>query len=293
MKEQLARAAGLTDEFFELMSDEVLLQNLASIHDQLDQFINCMEKEFEPLRQELDTYLSHGQINFELLPLIVTKGMKLVFVDEETDDMLAVRVEEVRIDYDSDNGDFTQVEPVSFVVSASHYSWQGEGYTRIYKTRSIMFFNGTMPISDVPWKVLSPEVEKELTERGRIYCQYSGVFHVYNNGPIGGKGRAIVDIEKLPNGTAAELMDPYSFMPPQQPRRVRNSDWGGYSGAPPPDVQMKLEVKKILSNDELCLLPPTVTGFMLKDKRWVSMRVTALSPVKFDERIWDHLVLDA
>jgi hypothetical protein len=47
-----------------------------------------------------------------------------------------------------------------------------------------------------------------------------------------------------------------------------------------------------LAEDQLHFLPPEVYGFNLIQKRWVSFLVDDVEPVVFDEKAWDHLVLD-
>ncbi|KAK7467704.1 hypothetical protein VKT23_004756 [Stygiomarasmius scandens] len=60
---------------------------------------------------------------------------------------------------------------------------------------------------------------------------------------------------------------------------------GGY------DCDMNTKVPE-LAEEKLHFLPPEVYGFNLKTKKWTQFLVDEIQPVMFDEKAWDHLVLD-
>ena len=48
------------------------------------------------------------------------------------------------------------------------------------------------------------------------------------------------------------------------------------------------------TDDDLELfLPPEVHGFNLTTKQWLSFELKRLEPMVFDDKAWDHLVLDS
>ncbi|KAK7467706.1 hypothetical protein VKT23_004758 [Stygiomarasmius scandens] len=143
-----------------------------------------------------------------------------------------------------------------FAVTAVTNFWDGSDYETKEDILTIAEFEGTSEISEFPFKHLDSKMEKKLTARGRKYVALAGVHYRRFRGD-----RVMID------------------------RMAYNSEPRGY------DRDISIEIPELVE-EELHFLPPQVYGFNLSAKKWQHFFVDEIEPVVFDEKAWDHLVLE-
>ncbi|KAF9226799.1 P-loop containing nucleoside triphosphate hydrolase protein [Gyrodon lividus] len=166
--------------------------------------------------------------------------------------------------YYSDDGSeltaFTLTEAVydsdmsSFMIYGKRLCWDGFAYAKEPVNYTILKYPGTKAITDLACKILSDDVRETLAARGKRYAALSGVHYRCCDGR-----RIVVD-------------------------RVAYDDRGAY-------LNTSDEIPQV-SEEDLDLLPGKVYGFDIQKKTWESFDVDDIGPVTFDEKAWDHLVLD-
>ncbi|KDQ49904.1 hypothetical protein JAAARDRAFT_200418 [Jaapia argillacea MUCL 33604] len=152
-----------------------------------------------------------------------------------------------------------------FVIEGTTYVWDGDEYTKSSITRQIRSFPGSLGLEYLSCKVLTPELEAKLTERGQLYTTLSGVHYKQYN-----KERVIVD-RCAWNSEQTYNAEPWICHPNGN---VSLTDPSRSNNKAVPKIDEKL----------LYLLPP---------ETWTKFAVEDLEPVIFDENAWDHLVIDA
>ncbi|KAK0236435.1 P-loop containing nucleoside triphosphate hydrolase protein [Armillaria nabsnona] len=161
--------------------------------------------------------------------------------------------------------------PVAFVIKKRSYEtlnnvrflnvsgyglyWDGYAYDYRKIEAQIKSFKGTTEASSLPIIHLTPELKEKLIKRGRIYASFSGLHYTTYEGK-----RVIVDVLAYDN-QSGYIRDPNQNIPE-------------------------------VDEEELHLLPTKVYGFNLGTKEWTHFLVEHLKPVVFDDKAWDHLVLD-
>ncbi|KAG2141658.1 P-loop containing nucleoside triphosphate hydrolase protein [Suillus cothurnatus] len=143
-----------------------------------------------------------------------------------------------------------------FVLNGETTKWDGCNYTNETKTFSIPKYDGTVELSKLPCKIMTDDVRAKLTARGNLYRSFSGGFHYKSY-----KGSRIV-------------IDECEF--------VKSEGYSCNTAETIPDVP---EGK----HDQL---PAFVNGFELKSKQWKPFHVENIDDIRFDEKAWDHLVVD-
>lgn len=138
-------------------------------------------------------------------------------------------------------------------------SWDGRKYINEKRTFSIPQYDGTTELSKLPCKVMTDDVRAKLIARGKLYASFSGGFHYKSY-----KGNRIV-IDRRAYNDRTNLKN-----------RKRDPD------EKIPDVP----------EGKYDQLPASVYGFDLKSKTWQSYSVEEISDIMFDEKAWDHLVID-
>lgn len=141
-------------------------------------------------------------------------------------------------------------------LSGSAYRWDGRYYEETPVDCYVGSYHGTKDLNSLPCQPLTPETEAALMARGLLYTALSGChYRSYH------KDRIIVD-------------------------RIGYDCRKGY------DRDTNEEIPEF-PKENLWLLPGSVYGFNLTKKVWSVFSVTEIGPVSFDEKAWDHLVLDA
>ncbi|KAG2156420.1 P-loop containing nucleoside triphosphate hydrolase protein [Suillus clintonianus] len=135
--------------------------------------------------------------------------------------------------------------------------WDGHKYTHKEETFQIEHYDGTMELPKLPCKIMTDDVRAKLTARGKLYESFAGGVHYKSY-----KGSRIV-------------IDQLAF---------DKRPWG-YERDPDENIPDVPE-------GEYDQLPASVPGFELKSKTWQSFCVEEIGDIKFDEKAWDHLVID-
>ncbi|KAF9231894.1 P-loop containing nucleoside triphosphate hydrolase protein [Melanogaster broomeanus] len=148
---------------------------------------------------------------------------------------------------------------VSFTISGNGLFWDGYSYTRQFRSSCITKYSGTKAITDLACKSLSNDIRETLVARGRRYTALSGVHY-----KACGYSRRIVVDQRAYNRRCDEFED---------------------SSLPGDEIPE-------LAEEDLDLLPSDVYGFDLQMKSWDRFKVDHIGPITFDDKAWDHLVLD-
>ncbi|KAG1868144.1 P-loop containing nucleoside triphosphate hydrolase protein [Suillus tomentosus] len=144
----------------------------------------------------------------------------------------------------------------SFFLNSETTRWNGYRYIDEKNNFLVSKYAGTVKLSQLDYKIMTEDVRAKLTARGNLYGSFSGGFHYKSY-----EGSRIV-------------IDECAF-----------NDRRGYTRNPDekfPDIP---EGK----HDQL---PAFVNGFDLKSKRWKSFHVENIDDITYDEKAWDHLVVD-
>ncbi|KAG1735052.1 P-loop containing nucleoside triphosphate hydrolase protein [Suillus lakei] len=144
----------------------------------------------------------------------------------------------------------------SFYLNGETTRWNGCKYINKTNSFSIPKYDGTVELSKLSCKIMTDDVRAKLIARGKLYASFSGGFHYKSY-----DGSRIVIDER-----AFEEQEGYTRNPDEKI----------------PDVP---EGKQ----DQL---PAFVNGFDLKRKTWQSFHVDYIDDIRFDEKAWDHLVID-
>ncbi|KAG1873648.1 P-loop containing nucleoside triphosphate hydrolase protein [Suillus subalutaceus] len=134
--------------------------------------------------------------------------------------------------------------------------WDGHKYINEKMTFSIPKYDGTVELSKLSCKIMTDDVRAKLIARGNLYSSFSGGFHYKSY-----KGSRIVIDERAFNESQGHIRDP--------DEKISDVPEG--------------------KHDQL---PAFVNGFELKSKEWKSFHVENIDDVRFDEKAWDHLVVD-
>ncbi|KAG1806465.1 P-loop containing nucleoside triphosphate hydrolase protein [Suillus plorans] len=144
----------------------------------------------------------------------------------------------------------------SFFLNSETTRWNGYRYIDETKNFSVPKYAGTVKLSQLDCKIMTDDVRAKLTARGNLYGSFSGGFHYKSY-----EGSRIIVDERAFNYRQGYTCEPDEKIP---------------------DIP---EGK----HDQL---PAFVNGFDLKSKRWKSFHVENIDDITYDEKAWDHLVVD-
>lgn len=143
-----------------------------------------------------------------------------------------------------------------FHLNGETTRWDGYKYINEENTFSIRKYDGTVELSKLTCKIMTDDVRAKLTARGNLYRSFSGGFHY-----------------KSYNGSRI-VIDERAF-----------HEKRGYTRNPDEEIPDAPEG----AHDQL---PAFVNGFELKSKQWKSFHVEKIDNIKFDDKAWNHLVID-
>ncbi|OAX41588.1 P-loop containing nucleoside triphosphate hydrolase protein [Rhizopogon vinicolor AM-OR11-026] len=146
-------------------------------------------------------------------------------------------------------------ESGGFALNGTITRWDGHKFINEKKTFVIAEYNGTTELSQLPCGIMTDDIRAKLMARGRLYASLAGIHYKSY------KGQRII-------------IDQLAF----DKRGAYTCDLGDNI----PDV----------SEDELDQLPSLVCGFDIKNKIWQSFHVEEIGDIQFDDKAWDHLVID-
>ncbi|THU94882.1 hypothetical protein K435DRAFT_779208, partial [Dendrothele bispora CBS 962.96] len=252
-KVALAKALG-NPHVHQNSSEAELVEQITQIVEHLSVLMAYLDEQFKPTVDRLRLETSHGQISYDLLIYFFKVGDVLYSYDDRFGLPFAFTLHKRWYD-ESIDGSY-------FVVTAITQLWDGNKYRKDTTELRLRSFEGTKEISELVFQHLDSDMKEKLVARGKLYVTYSGIhykqygFDLY----IFCQNRIMID-------------------------RTAYDYQGGY------DLDPDIEIPE-LEEKKLHFLPPEVYGFNLSTKKWQSFLVDEIQPVVFDEKAWDHLVLD-
>ncbi|KAG1718745.1 P-loop containing nucleoside triphosphate hydrolase protein [Suillus paluster] len=279
-----AHDLGRLDSLSPQKTEQDAQKYLEDLVDHLDVLIPLVEEEFKPISKRLELELSYGHISFDLLMYYFKKGGKYYY--DDLGDQLAFV-----LDSTSKDLSFGTLN-----LQGHGMTWDGNCYVHDMRLVDIHRYPGTKALSDLQCKIMSDDVHQELTERGRLYAAVSGVHFKACDGR-----RVIIDQK----GYDERELESHGYVPHSGRYRTASPPpppVPGYCdthvprpGSPYADDNVGGEWQepvKMIAEDKLDLLPVKVYGFDVRRKSWEQFDVRKLEEIHFNERAWDHLVLN-
>ncbi|KAL8950587.1 MAG: hypothetical protein Q9222_003396 [Ikaeria aurantiellina] len=256
----------------------------------LNIFYQMMQKELQDDLKAWADYVSHKVITFETCWMLFAPGT--IVYAEEGKDQRAFRLE--RGSYGGGQGDSY------FALTCEYVDWDGEEFG-IGTTRKFIYsFQGTKAITALeafPLKYHEREMEikESLVERGAKFESISGYHYKHYNGIATGQGawgpietRIIIDTYAW-NRFNPDHQVTLDDLPPHGDSDC--SDDSPDTDEPDDANQKSEKSSSALTADELLLCSPTVKGYSLKTKKWLTFRISSVGEIKWNERAFESLVL--
>lgn len=237
---------------------------------------------FEQKLKQYELMKEDGKITFDHLARMFLPGTKFVAVGKENQ-LVGSVVHNTR----EQRGMFGEKY---FIVSGVFTFSNGTEFVQKQQDFAISEFKGLKYPETLNVRLMTPEDEKYLTDRGRKflkygkgvhYCSYNGTMFYkgpYGNVHFNAGGRVMVDKigHKTVNPNDIDIIDGgYSG---------GRMSYGGNNTGP----QTFTEIP-----DELLYLTwPFLRGFSFNAKKWGEMFVENLGEINFDDNAFDYLVLD-
>ncbi|KAJ8596712.1 P-loop containing nucleoside triphosphate hydrolase protein [Rhizopogon salebrosus TDB-379] len=229
-----------------------------------------IEHEFEATAKQIELELSYGYLAYGLLIYYFEPGLKY---------------------YAWEGGNLTGFtlrssgyKTKAYALKGTTTRWDGRRYINEQRTFLIPQYNGTTELSKLPCRIMTYDVRARLIARGRLYASLAGVHYKSYKGH-----RIVIDQRAFDErgGYVRDMGEDYSDVAEEELDQLPASD----------DSELKndgLKAEKIpdVPEEDLDRLPALVYGFELKDKSWRSFHVEEIEDIKFDEKAWDHLVID-
>ncbi|KAH7931154.1 P-loop containing nucleoside triphosphate hydrolase protein [Leucogyrophana mollusca] len=268
-------------------TDDPARQYLTDLVEHLSILMEFIEAEFKPIAERLRLQLSYGHVAFDLLIYYFERGVKyytrqgLEFVGFKLRSAAWGPVNDwgANDPVPNPNGSWGNVNnswgnannswgnsgwgnvkydppTSSVIVRGEILEWNGYSYVTREQSYTITPYRGTQELSELPCIRMTPDAEAELIARGELYVALSGVHYKSYLGQ-----RIVVD------------------------QRAYNAQCG--------HTPLSYGVTSELGEEDYDILPSTVCGFNLQNKTWETFEVEQIEEVTFDDKAWDHLVLDA
>ena len=264
----------------------------------LELLLNFIDEEFKDVIEETENLLGQGMMSYEYLWTIFRPGATVyapVFGQPRA--------------FELKNYAYS-CDPPGLVLTTEYVDFDGEDMGTRNSQRFVPAFAGAQKISDlsafpIDWHPEQDEVRAELVERGRRWEQLAGMnFRHYRGVALeyGGDcgpsrysidGRVVIDTKTYHrmNTNLAFNVNPFKSNKDKKSTRKRiqqynNGDTETLDLVP----QQKLEIEPL--TDEQCLIASSmVRGFSFSDKRWLDFVIDNLSPVDWNPRCFEQLVL--
>ncbi|KAH7912957.1 P-loop containing nucleoside triphosphate hydrolase protein [Hygrophoropsis aurantiaca] len=273
-------------------TDDTAEQYLEDLVEQLSILMEFVEAEFKPTAEQLKLQLSYGHIAFDLLIYYFEKGTKY-YTNREfectgfkllsasyscdppspgmhpaqggwlpgdgwgTNEPLPDNSNSWGNANNSGWGAAQHAPPLSsLILKGEILEWNGYRYATKEQSYTINPYSGTQDLLDLPCVLMSPETRADLIARGKRYVALAGVHYKSYYGE-----RIVID-------------------------KCAYGSQNGYA-------RWRDEPIPALEEEHYDLLPPMVYGFNMKTKTWSTFEVDIISDIIFDDKAWDHLVLEA
>lgn len=237
---------------------------------------------FQEKLQQYELMKEDGKITFDHLSRMFTIGTKFVATGKENQ-LVGSMVHNTRVQ----TGMFGEKY---FIVSGLFTFADGTSFVQKQQDFAISEFKGLKYPETLNVRLMSPEDETYLKERGRKflkygsgvhYCSYSGTMFYktsYGNVHFNAVGRVMVD--KI----GYKSINPNDLDITDMGGMGGRSQYGGHNSGPQTFTEIPEEL--------LYLTWPFLRGFSISAKRWGEMFVENLDEIEFDDNAFDYLVLD-
>jgi hypothetical protein len=291
----------------------------------LEELIAWIENETKDQATELlNTYKKKKIIKFESLGLIFRPGKYVVGTDMDTKGaLIGYRVINAKYGQQTTREGKFRWFNMELELVVSH----GTGFLIVTHVDTMPQFLGGIQESNFTYQLMTDDTKAMLTARGRryqelaakpTYLAYStdsfsihpkiGSNRSNNNNTtqtgvatfLRASGRAMVDSDvgrRLGHFPAffsclgRHISSMITNYHQTQQTRQNQQHFGGLFGHH--NQGQQYETLNNIPEDMLCLCWPAITAFSFKSKSWGHVLVDGLSEIKFDEKAFDQLVLDA
>ncbi|KAG4427614.1 hypothetical protein IFR05_016902 [Cadophora sp. M221] len=247
--------------------------------------IDCIKEIYMPTTQRLLPLLKHGEITYDLLPMLF-KPNTTVYTT-----CLGTRKPRC-VTYDSGEEKTSKSKAKYFSMDCRYFDFDGKTFGKTSTTLIISNFRGTKRINTLeafPLKHHRDEirVKSELIECGRKFVSLIGTHHCYS----GGEAFFMDDGDLIRVTVDSRIMIDADFFWKMNPNYSRpRADLAETGWRPPGSHRVKGGVELAdLKEDELLICCPTVLGFSLGEKLWVEFAVADIEDIKWSPSPYDCL----
>jgi len=234
----------------------------------LNDLISFLEKEYSAKEEQIALMTKDGKMSYSYLWHLYGKDKRVYGVDDATDEKIAGEVLEFSYRSSTYSGKFAQVEVRILKTNGLKFS-----YTNHYFR--IPYYMGTRKITQLPVKPLDEENYQLLMNRGKVYREIAlGQHYLTYRGVLVWRGWTVWKVKA--DGRCMIDIKTFSHMNP-------NSNFDRF-GDKEEDVQE-------IPDKDLWITWPTLAGFSFTAKQWGEFIITTLTPVIFDDKAYDQLVL--
>ncbi|KAL8727171.1 MAG: hypothetical protein Q9166_006208 [cf. Caloplaca sp. 2 TL-2023] len=274
----------------------------------LNLFHWIMKQELQDDLKARDDYISNKVITFDTCWMIFEPGTAVFTIEDKEKRALRMK---------SSSYISTQCGP-AFALDCEYVDWDGEHFGLGGARKLIYDFLGTKAITKLTAFPLQyheslAEVKKELIERGKLFEKLSGYHYKHYRGVAIGQG-AWGPVKY--NVDSRIILDTYAwnrFNPNRQvclntlsqPRKQDTNDGSSSSedeysdyGDDELDVDFPDGVEQpgqarqqSLTKDQLLLCSPTLKGYSLKNKKWLTFVISSVGDIKWNDGAFESLVL--
>ncbi|PMD51263.1 P-loop containing nucleoside triphosphate hydrolase protein [Hyaloscypha bicolor E] len=252
-------------------------------------------REIEDSIKAYDDYIQNGVVTWDHLWMIFQPGCIAVF--DRRGECCAFEV---------DRTEYKEEDDQKFLrISCDGVDWSGTHFGRVEEPHDIHYFPGTRNIHNLPIYPLKfheerKKVEKELTERGKVFEELAGYkYKGYNGIAITwddrGKekkmqidGRIIIDTDSFNRYSPYPIRHVKKWKPKDVDnlngyQSLNGDEVDGHNSDDPPRVK--------LSPHYQMLCRSRVRGYALKEKEWLDFFVERIAEIKWNAKAFESLVL--
>lgn len=285
LKQSIPEPAVVKPTFIETQSVESLPMFRSSflpplpISGQLSELLRFVEEDFAETHEDIKRMLEDGYVPYKLLWAMCTPDTVIQGQDEVTGKPIGIRVESWTY---GNRGE-------TFSLHGTMYEWNGKMFSTKEMRVEIPRFNGLIKVDQLPVRVLSEETRAALVARGKVYTKYLGVHHLQYKSILYGLNKHTGSRFKV-QAHGKVMVDPVGY---NQFGGEPHTFTRGYIGSSQPRKTSpeQLDANFNLSDDILCLMPPTQVGYSFSAGFWGRLNVEDLSDLTFDGQLFDRLLI--
>lgn len=234
------------------------------------ELLKFLDKHFVDTRKTIENMTREKTISFDLLWWLFKRGDEVVFIDngglKSGGSIQGGKVESCEY-----QRTFFGRE---FVLNVKQISSDGRKYRLVQSRFEINQFDGVKKTDLLPVMPMTPEIKKQLVERGEFYRKIANkVSYLDYNGHLVWKEWFGA---QLYQAFGRCMIDQVSFFRQNARYEYKSNE----------DQELEL-----IPDDMLFACKPRVCGFSFATKRWGELSLDNLRPVKFNDDAFDTLVL--